>query len=162
MSQSKEGSRERGGCVRSRISLNATGRDGVLSGIATATEALCRSRGLVRSGADVGTTVLRDLRRRECQGSTAVGGGLAIPHATIEGLQVPILTRVDLIHAVPWDAEHDGEEVSRCFVVMTPPNAPAAKLEILREVAETAAEEGQGESLLSTPAFLQHVNDTEG
>ena len=148
MSQSKEEGRERSGCVRARISLDAKGRDGVLSGIASATAALCRSRGLLRSEGDIGSRVLSDLRRRESQGSTAVGGGLAIPHATIEGLQVPILARVDLTHAVPWDVEHGGEDVSRCFVVMTPPDTPAAKLKILREVAEAVAEEGQGESLL--------------
>ena len=87
--------------------------------------------------------IFRALHRREQAGSTAVGDGLAIPHARIPGIDRPLTmylrTKVPLRFGAP-----DGKPVSEFFVMVVPAEGvPETQLGLLREVAE----------LFSQPAF---------
>jgi PTS system nitrogen regulatory IIA component len=80
--------------------------------------------------------VFRALYRRERAGTTAVGDGLAIPHARIPGIDAPVTlylrTRTPLRFGAP-----DGKPVSEFFVIVVPVGgAPETQLGLLREVAE--------------------------
>ena len=80
--------------------------------------------------------IFRALHRREQAGSTAVGDGLAIPHARIPGIDRPLTlylrTKVPLRFGEP-----DGKPVSEFFVMVVPAEGvPEMQLGLLREVAE--------------------------
>jgi PTS system nitrogen regulatory IIA component len=87
--------------------------------------------------------IFRALQRRERAGSTAVGGGLAIPHGRIPGIEAPVTlflrTRMPIRFGAP-----DGQPVSAFFVILVPADgAPEMHLRLLGAVAE----------LFSRPAF---------
>ena len=63
--------------------------------------------------------VCRALWRREQTGSTALGEGLAIPHARIRGITRPITLLMRTRHPVPFDAP-DGKPVSQLLVIVVP------------------------------------------
>ena len=65
------------------------------------------------------TPVFRALRRREGAGSTALGEGLAIPHARIGGIARPITLFMRTERPVAFDAP-DGKPVSRLLVTLVP------------------------------------------
>jgi PTS system nitrogen regulatory IIA component len=67
--------------------------------------------------------VARALARREAQASTALGGGVALPHARIAGLARPVGLVARLDHPVPWGAL-DGEPVDLALCLLSP-EAPA-------------------------------------
>ncbi len=80
--------------------------------------------------------IFRALHRREQAGSTAVGDGLAIPHARIPGIDRPLTlylrTKVPLRFGGP-----DAKPVSEFFVMVVPAEGvPETQLGLLREVAE--------------------------
>src|SRR5208282_358781 len=80
--------------------------------------------------------IFRALHRREQAGSTAVGDGLAIPHARIPGIDRPLTlylrTKVPLRCGGP-----DGKPVAEFFVMVVPEEGvPEMQLGLLREVAE--------------------------
>jgi PTS system nitrogen regulatory IIA component len=63
------------------------------------------------------------LASRELEGSTALGGGLALPHARLAGLERPVGLVAQLDRPVPWDAL-DGEPVDLALCLLSPA-APA-------------------------------------
>jgi PTS system nitrogen regulatory IIA component len=80
--------------------------------------------------------VYRALWRREMAATTAVGNGLAIPHARITGIAEPVTmymrTRPLLNFAAP-----DGKRVSELYVILVPSEgATNEHLQILGMVAE--------------------------
>jgi PTS system nitrogen regulatory IIA component len=78
----------------------------------------------------------RALYRRERAGTTAVGDGLAIPHARIYGIDVPVTLYLRTRTALRFGAS-DGKPVSEFFVIVVPVGgAPETQLALLREVAE--------------------------
>lgn len=85
-------------------------------------------------------TVLRALWRREQIGSTALGHGVAIPHARIAGISQPILllarTKLPIKFGTP-----DHQPVSVLFVIIVPEHATEEHLQILATVSEMFASE---------------------
>jgi PTS system nitrogen regulatory IIA component len=78
----------------------------------------------------------RALYRRERAGTTAVGDGLAIPHARIPGIDAPVTLYLRTRTPLRFGAA-DGEPVSEFFVIVVPVGgAPETQLGLLREVAE--------------------------
>jgi nitrogen PTS system EIIA component len=63
--------------------------------------------------------VLRALWRREQVGSTAIGQGVAIPHARISGIARPLSLFMRPRIAMDFDAP-DGKPVSNLLVIMVP------------------------------------------
>lgn len=79
---------------------------------------------------DIMSTILE----REQLGSTAVGGGVAIPHGKIEGLQeiTGVLARLE--KPLEFDAL-DEQPVDIVFMLLAPANATAAHLKALAKVS---------------------------
>jgi mannitol/fructose-specific phosphotransferase system IIA component (Ntr-type) len=78
--------------------------------------------------------VVDALLERERLGSTSVGGGFAIPHCKIQGLGEIAISLARFAQGVPFGAEgHDP--VKFVFVVLSPPDQPAAHLQVLSQIA---------------------------
>lgn len=106
--------------------LPATSRDQVLGELARAIAARARNADAV--------DLAQGLIAREQLGSTAIGGGVAIPHTKLSGLRQPILAIGVLRAGLPYDAP-DGEPVRLLFVVVSPAEAPAEHLRVLASIS---------------------------
>lgn len=77
----------------------------------------------------------KSVHARENEVSTAVGGGLAIPHALIDTQVDEVLGVVGISRqGVAWDAP-DGEAVHICVLVITPENHAEQHLRVLAGLA---------------------------
>ena len=90
-----------------------------------ATEAAQRHGLAVRS-------VLDALKAREQIGSTALGKGIALPHAELRGAESPAILFARLSRPIDFDAE-DDQPVDLVFVVLWP---PANRKGLLNAVSE--------------------------
>ena len=90
--------------------------------------------------------VFQSLTRREKIGSTALGEGVAIPHARIKDLQRIQLAYIRLRQPIPFDAP-DGKSVSDVLVILVPKEATEEHLRILSEVTQ----------MFSDPQFRQQL-----
>lgn len=79
--------------------------------------------------------VTESLAARESLGSTAVGQGVALPHARIKGLRQPLAAYMRLREPLAFDAP-DGNPVEELFVLLVPEHATEAHLKLLAEVAQ--------------------------
>ena len=77
----------------------------------------------------------RALWRREQSGSTAVGHGIAIPHARIPGITDPVVLFARTKLPIPFGAP-DHQPVSAFFVILVPEHANEEHLRILATVSE--------------------------
>jgi len=104
--------------------------------------------------ADVRTSLLE----REKIGSTALGFGIAIPHARVRGLLRPIAAFLRTKIPIPFGAP-DDRPVSEMLVLLVPPQAADEHLELLAAVAETFSEKQFREGLRaqSDPARVHAV-----
>ena len=71
-----------------------------------------------RHGLDPGP-VFRALSRREQAGSTGLGGGFAIPHAKIAGIERPLTLLLRTRDPIPFKAP-DGDPVSLMLAILVP------------------------------------------
>jgi PTS system nitrogen regulatory IIA component len=78
--------------------------------------------------------VLAALMERENAGSTGVGGGIALPHAHLPGLQRMAAVFVRLEEPVAFDAV-DDRPVDLLFALFAPENAGAEHLQALAKVS---------------------------
>jgi len=91
--------------------------------------------------------IARALLRREQVGSTALGHGVAIPHARIEGPARPLTLFMRTRHAIPFDAP-DGKPVCNLLVIMVPADgATEDHLQLLALVAATFSDRSFRRSL---------------
>ena len=80
--------------------------------------------------------LLRALWRREQAGSTAVGHGVAIPHARIDGIDHPLTLFVRTRTPIAFHAA-DGQPVSHLYVILVPMVSDhEAHLKLLARIAE--------------------------
>ena len=80
--------------------------------------------------------ILRALWRREQIGSTALGCGVAIPHARIDGIERPMTLFIRSKWAIEFDAP-DGKPVSNLLVIMVPSDgATDDHLQLLAMIAQ--------------------------
>ena len=89
-------------------------------------EAADRAEVLDAAAAIVGRTHAVDpvpirhaLERREQAGSTAMGGGFAIPHARVRAIEQPLTLFMRLKRAIAFGAP-DGRPVSQLLVILVP------------------------------------------
>ncbi|MCJ7755518.1 MAG: PTS sugar transporter subunit IIA [Thermoanaerobaculales bacterium] len=80
------------------------------------------------------TEVVNALLEREALGSTSVGDGFAIPHCKIQGLNRIGIALARLTTSVGFGPDADPP-VSFLFVVLSPPDQPAAHLQVLSQIA---------------------------
>ncbi len=88
-----------------------------------------------KTGLD-GRSILDAVLERENLGSTGVGEGVAIPHARIEGLDVPVGAFVRLHDGVDFDAI-DGRDCDLIFMLLAPHSSGADHLRALAQVSRT-------------------------
>ena len=94
--------------------------------------------------------VFQSLSRREKVGSTALGEGVAIPHARIKDLQRILLAYIRLRQPIPFDAP-DGKPVSDIVVILVPKEATEEHLRILSEVTQ----------MFSDPQFRRQLRECD-
>ena len=78
--------------------------------------------------------ICAEILKREQLGSTAMGGGVAIPHARIEHLAKPFGLLARLRKPIEFDAI-DGQPVDIVFLLLLPASAPTGQLGALATVA---------------------------
>ena len=93
--------------------------------------------------------ILRALVNRENLGSTGVGGGVAIPHAKIPGLNRLVGCFGLAPKGVPFDSI-DGKPVSLVFVLLVPESSAGAHLKALARVSRLLKEPELRSRLLHT------------
>lgn len=91
-------------------------------------------------------TVADALWEREQLASTALGQGVALPHARIKGLREPHAAYLRLVPPLAFDAP-DDRPVSDVFVLLVPERATEQHLQLLAGVAERFAEPAWREEL---------------
>jgi len=80
------------------------------------------------------------LRLRETIGSTAIGHGVAIPHARSNAYETTRGAFLRLHHPVDFSA-HDGNPVDLVFAMSVPEHSTDAHLQVLSELADRFADE---------------------
>ena len=85
--------------------------------------------------------ILEILLQREKLGSTAFGGGVAIPHARLAGLDRIVAGAIRLAQPVDFSAV-DDVPVDLMLVLFSPPNAGADHLKALARVARLLRDRG--------------------
>lgn len=83
---------------------------------------------------------------RERLGSTALGGGLAVPHCKVEGIQRAYLAVGLSRHGIEFGSA-DGAPVHVFFAVLSPLRAPATHLRLLAAISRWAKQPGRIEAL---------------
>ncbi len=81
-------------------------------------------------------TIVAALGEREKLGSTGFGGGVAIPHGKIEGLDRVFGYFARLNAAIPFQSV-DDMPVDLVFLILSPPDAGADHLKALASVSRT-------------------------
>ena len=90
--------------------------------------------------------VLESLVGRERLGSTALGQGVAVPHARMKPLQQAVAAFARTKVAIPFDAP-DGKPVSQFMTLLVPAQATERHLQLLANVAELFSDRGFREQL---------------
>jgi fructose-specific phosphotransferase system IIA component len=103
-------------------------------------------RGLV---SDAGT-LFDKLWEREQLGSTALGGGIAIPHCKLDRLKSGVVALGRVQEGVDFGAA-DGQPVRLFFLVISPSQSPAEHLQILAAISRWVKGGGRVEALLAEP-----------
>ena len=121
------------------LTSTATDRDAVIRALAGQAEKQGRL--------DVSPVVDAALAREE-QSTTAVGNGVAIPHARSGAVSVPTLAFARLQTPVEWDAP-DDEPVDLVFLIAVPEDAGEQHLKILAKLARALMKDDFRELLRS-------------
>jgi nitrogen PTS system EIIA component len=104
----------------------------------TGSDKACLLKGLAdRAAVSLGVAadqILRELLKREKLGSTGTGGGIAVPHARISGLDKPFGILVRLKEPIDFDAI-DGQPVDLLFLLLLPVTSDKEQLNALAAVA---------------------------
>ena len=94
--------------------------------------------------------VLESLYRREEEGSTGIGQGVAIPHAKHESISELIACIGISREGVDFDAT-DGEPVHLLLLIMAEPDNPGPHLACLAEIAR----------LIKTQGFTRRITECD-
>ncbi len=89
------------------------------------------------------------LLERERLGSTGLGGGIAIPHARMAGLDKPCGLFARLVHPIDFDSI-DERPVDVVFLLMAPEGAGADHLKALARVSRLLRDRGLVDKLRAT------------
>lgn len=136
------------------IELNgtATGKEDVIKQMVT----LMEKRGNINDRATYEAGVFK----REEEGTTGVGDGIAIPHCKSDAVSAPGLAAMVLPEGVEYEAL-DGEPVYVIFLIAAPNTEDNVHLEVLSRLSELLMDDGFTSSLRAakTPEeFLQVIN----
>ena len=79
-------------------------------------------------------TIFKLLIERERLGSTAIGHGIALPHARVEGLDAPVMAVIRLLHSIDYDSP-DEQPVWLAVGLVVPSDANQTHLQLLARLA---------------------------
>lgn len=105
----------------------------------------------------------RGILAREEHGSTAVGEGIAIPHAKSAAVKAPSLAAMTVPGGVDYEAL-DGEPSNLLFMIAAPADGGDVHLEVLSRLMTILMDEDFRESLLAAKdeeEFLKVIDDME-
>lgn len=100
---------------------------------------------------------------REALGSTAIGEGIAIPHAKVEAVREPGLAAMVVPEGVDYQA-FDGSLASLLFMIAAPAEGADVHLEALSRLSTLLMNPGFKEALIgaqSKEAFLKVIDEAE-
>ena len=105
--------------------------------------------------------VFESLFNRERLGSTALGGGIAVPHGRVKGIKHSAAAFFRLARPITFDAP-DRQPVSQLLFLVTPEAETQQHLDILAEVAQRLSEPSLRERLLTEvdPRVVQQLLTT--
>lgn len=119
---------------------------------------------LVRSGrVQDREKVLEAVRRRESEGSTGIGSGIAVPHGKCEGLSGTVLALGISHDGIEFDAV-DGRPVKVVLMILGSADEPGKHLQTLAEVVRLIRVPGFCERLENAPdakTALDIIDDEE-
>jgi PTS system nitrogen regulatory IIA component len=114
-------------------------------------EALAELAGVFAKGkskCDSGA-MLRVLMEREKLGSTGIGGGVAIPHGKLAGLDEILVAFGRSREGISFEAL-DGKPVHLIFLLMAPENSAGRHLKVLAKISRMLKDGGFRKKLLET------------
>lgn len=100
---------------------------------------------------------------REALGSTAVGEGIAIPHAKVAAVKEPGLAAVVVPEGVDYEA-FDGSKANLIFMIAAPDGEADTHLEALSKLSTLLMNPGFKDALIAAKTkeeFLKVIDDTE-
>ncbi|MCX8160633.1 MAG: PTS sugar transporter subunit IIA [Candidatus Saccharicenans sp.] len=100
--------------------------------------------------------IIDKLLQRETLGSTALGGGIAIPHCKAKGIKNPILMVGISRNGVNFEAP-DGQPVKVFFLLITSPDDPSLNLQILALIAQLVKKSPELKSKLLAAEDVREV-----
>jgi len=86
-------------------------------------------------------TLYQALCEREQQASTAVGDGIAVPHARCAGLTQPVAAFARSTQGLAFDSL-DGKPTHLFFLIVSPPDPPGRHLQVLARVSRMLVDPG--------------------
>ena len=101
-------------------------------------------------------TVCRTLTERERLGSTGVGGGIALPHGRLNGINECIAAAIRLKEPLDFDAP-DEEPVCLAIALLVPADAAKQHLQILARLARLFHDTQRRDKILKAPDTLELV-----
>lgn len=107
---------------------------------------------------------LARLKAREEVHTTVLGHGMALPHATLEGLEEPILLVALAPEPIPFGPD-ETEPVRIFFALLSPPNREAEHIKLLARICRLVRHENFVDELLGAPsaeaalAFIRAVDE---
>lgn len=110
---------------------------------------------------------LSSLIEREALGTTAIGGGIAIPHARVRGLESPVMALFRFKRGIPFGAL-DSAPVYLIFLVLAPEEATEIHLRALARITSLLRDQKVKERLLEAPGskemyhLLREEDEEEG
>lgn len=115
--------------------------------------------------ADVDTveSILEAVEAREAQVSTALGGGLAVPHGRTD-LVADVSVAAGIVRDVPDYVALDGSPVRVAFLVLTPVAASGRHVKLLARIARLMHNPEWRQALLasqSSESFMSVINAAE-
>ncbi|AEJ19018.1 PTS sugar transporter subunit IIA [Gracilinema caldarium] len=81
-----------------------------------------------------GDSIYHDIMAREQLATTAIGEGIAVPHALSDAMQATVMAVVRLKSPIDYDAP-DGKPVDLFFIMAGPKNDTAYHLKLLSKLA---------------------------
>lgn len=93
-------------------------------------------------------TLMTAVMERENQGSTGIGGGIALPHGRLEILSEALLVFGKSRKGIPFEAL-DSKAVHLFFLLLTPSQKPELHLEMLGRISRCLRTPGFQEKLRS-------------
>lgn len=83
--------------------------------------------------------ILNSLICREKMGSTGIGGGIAIPHGRVSGIEAPIAVVVTSQTGIDFESI-DNQKVDIFFAIMVPAEKAEGHLQTLARIAKTLSD----------------------